>query len=267
MGHARGRKTMLVRGRALVAALMVVFAGLTGCATRDQYIKMRRELNQVRRMLADTQSDVQAQQRQIQALAGDADLGRVSSLGTFEQGSLESRVSVLESVVQERLGAELPQPMPGAAEPGATVVTGPAGAEQLGAEIAALRGQTPGEDEYRAALALVEQQDYAEAIPRLRSYLRKYPDTALSDNAQYWIGECYYAQRDFNNAILAFYDVTRRYPKGDKVCAAMLKQGFAFAELGDAADARIVLERLVQTHPSCGEVTRARAKLATLRQG
>lgn len=260
-------------------AVVVVVVSLCGCATRDQFLQLRRDLNQVRRVLADTQSDVQAQQRQIQALAGQSDTMRrgasIPGVSTVEErvAALEARASggmtgePAESGLDGTPGVDGPMGVEGMAATAPVIPAPPAGGEVAGQELAALQGTKPGEDEYRMALALVEQKNCDEAIPRLRSYLRKHPDTGLSDNAQYWIGECYYAQRDFNNAILAFYDVTRRYPKGDKVCAAMLKQGFAFAELGDAADARIVLERLIQTHPDCDEVSRARAKLSGLRQG
>jgi tol-pal system protein YbgF len=257
---------------------VVAVVSLCGCASRDQFLQLRRDLNQVRRVLADTQSDVQAQQRQIQALAGQSDtLRRDTGFGGVP--SVEDRVAALEARNSGGGTGELTGTPGLDGTPGVDGAVGldgmlgteapapPTGGVVAGEELAALQGTKPGEDEYRMALALVEQKNCDEAVPRLRSYLRKHPDTGLSDNAQYWIGECYYAQRDFNNAILAFYDVTRRYPKGDKVCAAMLKQGFAFAELGDAADARIVLERLIQTHPDCDEVSRARAKLSGLRQG
>jgi tol-pal system protein YbgF len=247
---------MLSRGVSLLAVLLLAVG--SGCATRDQFLQMREELYQVRRVLADTRSDVQAQQRDLQALRGDVDA--IHHRG----GHRTSRIEM------ERVPSGAPSDLPADAlgDPSVATTPAPTPAAQPGEELARLGGQSPGEDEYRTALALVQQQDCNGAIPQLRSYLRKYPDTPLSDNAQYWIGECYYTQRDFNNAILAFYDVTRRYPKGDKVCAAMLKQGLAFAELGDAADARIVLERLIQSHPECSdEVNQARVRLGELQQG
>jgi tol-pal system protein YbgF len=252
----RGKPAMGVGSRSLAATTAVLVLG--GCATRDQYLQLRDEIYQVRRVLADTRSDLQAQQRELQAMRGELE-------------SAQGRRSLRRTdVAPGPLGED-----PVAMVPGADVAPSPPAPPQppggpggeVGREIARLGGDQPGEDEYRTALALVEQQNCAEAVPRLRSYLRKYPDTPLSDNAQYWIGECYYAQRDFNNAILAFYDVTRRYPKGDRVCAAMLKQGLAFAELGDAADARIVLERLIHSHPECEEVNQARATLSALERG
>jgi len=248
-----GQAAVGVGGRSLAAAAAVLVLG--GCATRDQYLQLRDEIYQVRRVLADTRSDLQAQQRELQAIRGELEsAGRRTTLRRTDvaPGPLG------EDTVAAVPGADVALPPPVPPQP-------PGG--EAGREIARLGGDQPGEDEYRTALALVEQQNCTEAVPRLRSYLRKYPDTPLSDNAQYWIGECYYAQRDFNNAILAFYDVTRRYPKGDRVCAAMLKQGLAFAELGDAADARIVLERLIHSHPECEEVNQARATLSALERG
>ncbi len=244
-------------GRRIPFAVGVAALLLGGCATRDQYLRLRDELHQVRRVVADTQSDLQAQQRELQAIRGELE-------GMERKRAFRAEPELLASPLGEPPAAT---PLPGqTATPAAEPTPQPPGAN-AGEEIARLGGDQPGEDEYRMALALVEQQNCNEGIPRLRSYLRKYPDSPLSDNAQYWIGECYYAQRDFNNAILAYYDVTRRYPKGDRVCAAMLKQGLAFAELGDAADARIVLERLIQSHPDCEEASQARAKLSALERG
>jgi tol-pal system protein YbgF len=257
-GHVMRVIGMAARRIPLAAGVAALV--LSGCATRDQYLRLRDELHQVRRVVADTQSDLQAQQRELQAIRGELEgMERKRAFRVTDPEPLTSLEPPTTTPPGMPPGEQTATPSP---EP---VPSNPSG--NAGQEIARLGGDQPGEDEYRMALALVEQQNCAEGIPRLRSYLRKYPDSPLSDNAQYWIGECYYAQRDFNNAILAYYDVTRRYPKGDRVCAAMLKQGLAFAELGDAADARIVLERLIQSHPDCEEAATARAKLSALERG
>jgi tol-pal system protein YbgF len=256
-GHAMRVIDMAARRISLAAGIAALVLG--GCATRDQYLRLRDELHQVRRVVADTQSDLQAQQRELQAIRGELEgMERKRAFRVTEPEPLTSSMEPPPTTMTPP-GEQTATP---SLEPAPSTPSGNAGQE-----IARLGGDQPGEDEYRMALALVEQQNCGEGIPRLRSYLRKYPDSPLSDNAQYWIGECYYAQRDFNNAILAYYDVTRRYPKGDRVCAAMLKQGLAFAELGDAADARIVLERLIQSHPDCEEAAQARAKLSALERG
>ena len=86
--------------------------------------------------------------------------------------------------------------------------------------------------EYRDGIDLLRRGDNGGAIQKLREFLRKSPKSDLADDAQYWIGEAYYANRDYNRAILEFNEVLLRYPKGDKVPAALLRQAMAFAELG-----------------------------------
>ncbi|MGH7768458.1 MAG: tol-pal system protein YbgF, partial [Candidatus Binatia bacterium] len=118
--------------------------------------------------------------------------------------------------------------------------------------------------DYDDAWRLVERKDYRAAIPRLREFLKKYSNSGLADNAQYWLGECYYGLKEYDQAILEFDAVRRKYPKGDKVPAALLKQGFAFAELGDKVDARLILQELVDRFPQSEEAGRAKQRLKTL---
>jgi TolA-binding protein len=71
--------------------------------------------------------------------------------------------------------------------------------------------------------------------------------------------------KEFDQAILEFDAVRRKYPNGDKVPAALLKQGFAFAELGDRVDARLILQELIERYPLSAEATKAKERLKTLR--
>ncbi len=65
------------------------------------------------------------------------------------------------------------------------------------------------------------------AMREFQEYLANFPATDLSDNAAYWIGESYYRQRRFRQAIDQFDVVLNRYPKGDKVPSALLKKGYS----------------------------------------
>jgi tol-pal system protein YbgF len=118
--------------------------------------------------------------------------------------------------------------------------------------------------EYEEALGLMERKDYRGAIARFKEFLKRHPRSEYADNAQYWIGEGHYALREFDQAILEFDAVRRTYPKGDKVPAALLKLGFAFAELGDKVDARLILQELIDRYPQSEEVQKAKQKLKTL---
>ena len=113
-------------------------------------------------------------------------------------------------------------------------------------------------------MKLLERKDYRAAISRFKEFIKKNPQSDYADNAQYWIGESHYALREFDQAILEFDAVRRKYPKGDKVTAALLKQGFAFAELGDKVDARLILQELIDRYPQSQEAAMARQKLKIL---
>ena len=84
-----------------------------------------------------------------------------------------------------------------------------------------------------------------QAVPKLRDFIRKNPKSDLADNAQYWIGSCYYSQRDYNRAIIELNEVLLKYPKADKVPPALLMLAGAFADSGDKIDARLILQKLI----------------------
>ncbi len=78
---------------------------------------------------------------------------------------------------------------------------------------------------YQAAFDAYRHGELSRAIAAFKAFLKAYPHTDLSDNAVYWIGECYYDQREFEKAKQYFTRVVTQYPKGNKVADAMLKMG------------------------------------------
>jgi tol-pal system protein YbgF len=95
--------------------------------------------------------------------------------------------------------------------------------------------------------------------------LKNYPKSSHADNAQFWIGEIYYREKWFEKAILEYQKVIENYPKGNKVPASRLKQGFAFIKLGDNANARIILQELMKKHPHSNEAKIAGKKLKKIK--
>jgi len=91
----------------------------------------------------------------------------------------------------------------------------------------------------------------------MASFLQRYPDHPLAINAAYWIGEAYYAEKNYEKAILQFEDVIQKYGEHPKVAAALLKQGLAFEALGDRDSARLLLERTVERFPETQEANKA----------
>src|SRR5208337_362419 len=69
------------------------------------------------------------------------------------------------------------------------------------------------------------------AIQAFQDYLKYYKDTDRASNAQFYIGECYYGQKDYHHAIEAYDVCSEQYPKGNIAAAAQLKKGFSLLAL------------------------------------
>jgi tol-pal system protein YbgF len=102
---------------------------------------------------------------------------------------------------------------------------------------------------YDRGYSLFHQGRYLDAEATFQRFLQAYPDTDLSDNAQYWIGECRYAREDLRGALAAFRETTQQYPTGNKVPDAMIKEGDCLRGLGDLEGARLRYEEVIRRYP------------------
>ena len=122
------------------------------------------------------------------------------------------------------------------------------------------------EDEvYRSAKQAFDQGDFDAARQGFQEFIKRYPNSKNADNAQFWIGEIYYREKWYEKAILEYQNVIENYPKGNKVPAALLKQGLAFSNIGDTANAKLILQELNRKYPKSNEARVAAEKLKTLK--
>lgn len=256
----------------------VVFAALAGCATRADLIEVQKDQRAVRALLADQQVAIDGLRKRVDMLRSEVSepsKGRhaAPSADVVRQISdLEARMTALE---QARSSGGAPGATPAAVEverfpaeatPAATPtparVQGPLDTAIAKDEATAHNARVDGD--YHEGLELVRQGQCAQAVPKLRDFIRKNTKSDFADNAQYWIGACYYGQRDYSRAIVEFNDLVLKYSKGDKVPAALLMMADAFADSGDKIDARLVLQKLTSQYPQTDEAGRARQKLQSL---
>jgi tol-pal system protein YbgF len=108
--------------------------------------------------------------------------------------------------------------------------------------------------------------NYDLAVESFKLYRQQFPDSPLADNALYWIGECRYSQRMFEEAIDAFDELILTYPQGDKAAAALLKKGLSFIELGRKPEALAALKLLVAKYPLEEEARIAQDKIRELNE-
>ncbi|MCP4688854.1 MAG: tol-pal system protein YbgF [Desulfobacterales bacterium] len=123
------------------------------------------------------------------------------------------------------------------------------------------------EEVYSLAKQAFDQGAFEAARQGFQRVLNEWADSKNADNAQFWMGETYYKEEWYQKAILEYQKVIENYPKGNKVQAALLKQGFAFYNLeGDdkkanKANARLILRELVRKYPKSNEAKIAKKKL------
>jgi tol-pal system protein YbgF len=117
---------------------------------------------------------------------------------------------------------------------------------------------------YRRSLDSLRGGHEDESMAGFREFLRLYPQHDLADNAQYWLAEGYYAQKDYPLAMKEFRRVVERYPQGNKVADALLKVGFCHLALGSTAVGRQTLEQVVRSYPRHEAAALAGAKLAEI---
>lgn len=115
---------------------------------------------------------------------------------------------------------------------------------------------------YEVAYADLKRDNFQLALINLRAFLERYSATSLADNAQYWIGEAYYAQGQYEIAIEEFRKVVDQHPGQDKEAAAYFKIALSFKALGDAATAKRYLRFTIDRFPETREAKLAREKLA-----
>jgi len=116
-------------------------------------------------------------------------------------------------------------------------------------------------DLYKDAYETFQKGNLEAARRKFEAFLKQYPNTELSDNAQFWVGETYYLKKDFEKAILEYEKAISKYPEGDKIPAALFKQALAFLELGDKTNARILLKRVIERYPHSEQAEMAKKRL------
>jgi len=117
---------------------------------------------------------------------------------------------------------------------------------------------------YSNGLRDITSGKYDLARSEFQDYLKYYGDTDLASNAQFYLGEIAYSQKQYSNAVSEYEKVLTAYPKSFKLAPARLKKGMALIELGQKPSGIRELREVVKRYPGTEEERRARSKLKEL---
>lgn len=131
---------------------------------------------------------------------------------------------------------------------------------------AAAAGADNAEAAYQKAFDLLKKGQYPQAIRGFHDFLGHYPDSALANNAQYWLGEANYVSRDYPAALTEFRRVIDRYPNSSKLPDALLKIGFIHYQQGKWDKARAALTQVKTRYPDSSAARLADERLRKMKQ-
>jgi tol-pal system protein YbgF len=233
-----------------IIALSLLGAGflISGCAStppeQDPVVQRLTELDsrllRIERVLAnqsllDLSQRIEAAQAETRALRGELDELQHSVTKTQDSqrdmyGDLDRRLAALEGG--------------GAAASAAT---------NTNAGLPVPQGDDRAN--YQAAFDALKDGKYDDAVNGFKRFLTTFPNSALADNAQYWLGEAHYVMKQYPDALRDFKTVIDKYPDSRKIPDALLKVGYCNYELKNYTEARSALGQVVSRY---GDTTAAR---------
>jgi len=114
---------------------------------------------------------------------------------------------------------------------------------------------------YETALNQFKLGNYQLSITNFQNFMTNFSSSELLPSAQYWIGNAYYAMRDYKSAIAAQQKVVRLWPENSKAPDALLNVASSQAEIGQSNAARETLRTLVKKYPSSTAAEQAKQRL------
>ncbi len=118
---------------------------------------------------------------------------------------------------------------------------------------------------YKAAKTDFDAGQYKAARAGFEAVLTAAPKSVYAGNAHFWLGQIHYQRKEFGKAILEYQEVVDNYPESGKLPVALLKQGYAFVNLQDRKNARMMFDLLVQKYPGTAEAKAAREQLSRMK--
>jgi len=118
---------------------------------------------------------------------------------------------------------------------------------------------------YSAALDDYEAGKYDQALGGFNEILAFAPKSALVDNAQYWIGECYYGLGNYLQALSEFEKVFA-YEKSEKKADSQLKIALCYLKLNDHDKVARELNKVIEKYPSSEAAKKAKITITRLKK-
>ncbi len=267
------------------ALALVLLISLAGCVATADYTVMRNDLNQVMVTQNELKKEVHALKKRLTEVSSTSRDRQILEALRQSQVSLREEIDALRGDLQalqaaveegqfrderrwreaeeedrnlrlelEALKEEIKSLQKAMAEINERIATATAPQEVPPSK------ETP-EELYQRALQTLNQGDFQKARREFEEFMKRFPQSDLVDNAQFWIAESFYREGNYEEAILAYESLKKNYPKSNKIPDALYKQALAFEKLGDRNVAKTILKSIIQKFPDSDAAKRARETL------
>ncbi|MBN2223977.1 MAG: tol-pal system protein YbgF [Deltaproteobacteria bacterium] len=249
------------------ACLFCLAAGVPGCETTTGYMGSGdgAKIDEIRRSIIDLEKKVSELTREVAEL-DERTARNEKAVDAYVSGTV--RKPVEEEVVGETPPKDAPAggtaSAPSDDTPSIRASEEPPGGGADTVKDAGVLGAGDAKDPqvlYDRALSEIMDRKAETALPLFVEFVNTYPSDELTDNASYWIGECYYLMNDYQKALDQFRGVTERFPDKDKAPDALLKMGYCYEKIGDAGGAREVYGKVITAFPDSEAADLARKKV------
>lgn len=219
---------------------------------------MLNQLDQLRKQ-------VQALQSSVEQLQHDNDQLKQSAKDQYLD--LDGRLNRLEGgapVLPAAPSASAPAPAAAPPKPATAATERPPSVHGDPGSLAASGDERTA---YNVAFDSLKAGRYADSTELFLSFIELYPNGVYTPNALYWLGESYYATRNFPLAEAQFRELLSRYPTHDKASGGLLKIGLSQFGEGKVDEAQATLEQVVSTYPGSDAARTAQDRLQSIRLG
>lgn len=264
-----------LRGTGMATAFAVAILSLPSPVPAQSRLSLADRVDRLEQQAAQSQggvglvNQVQDLQSQVQQLQGQIEelqhqLQQMDESGKAQYVDVDSRLSRLEgrgpaaaSTVSSAEGSTTMQDVELGTPPAAS-------APQSAVEAPAVAGSGDPQTDYDRAFSALRNGDFASASRLFSGFIQTYPDTPLTPNAYYWLGESYYGTQNYAVALDTFQKLLQRFPGDAKAPGALLKVGYCQYELKDWDGARASLAEVTRKYPDSQEARLAEGRLRAL---
>jgi tol-pal system protein YbgF len=240
----------------LIVSFSLLLMLFSGCATRREIVRLKNQadfLEQSNKRLEDRTAELDSLIREQIELSNRLRADLANTLG-----GMDERMEIVESKLED-LGHRFPELS--------------RKMEQVKREISTKKDTSKISDTstvmvnvdpkqlYDAAYLDLTKGSYDLAITGFSNYLKYFPETEQAANAQYWLGECFYAKNNYTRAAIEFHKVLENYSTGAKVPSALYKLGLSLVELKSVGQAKKYFQELTDKYPHTQEAKLAEQKL------